>query len=68
MKRFFENDFVSAILLFIIVTSILLMMVSFKLQMDNKDKQLERVCQLAVEKGFAWYNPTNGNFEILTNR
>jgi hypothetical protein len=34
----------------------------------EEKKQTQLLKQLAVEKGFAWYNPTNGNFEILTNK
>jgi hypothetical protein len=31
-------------------------------------QQTKLLKQIAVEKGIAWYNPTNGYFEILTNK
>jgi predicted PurR-regulated permease PerM len=70
------SDTITACLVVFIflVIFVCLFAVADKIHMKNYNANLVReqqenlMKQILVKTGNAWYNPTNGQFEILTNR
>lgn len=61
------------IVLGIVIVTVIIQTTILAINSHVRQKQeIQSLKQLAVEKGFAWYNPTNGVFEVfhevITNR